>query len=329
MAMKHYKLRFFKFRLFVLFILLVLLVVQLRAIPQLILSNEPPKQINDAYLDKIEPGEEVGGTLTHIEGNFDSDYTDIDQQINNYVVLTPANKLVLFRTMAGTQLDADMKRLMKGEIEYVRYRGKSAVIHPSRKLVFDVYVISNLSNGYLSSLKLDTNSIRYIEIDVIDDKSKIPEKYIIASIVIAVLLLIAIVWLSIKPINNFIYNVLVYKGKITPEWKIKKEDIKIELEGEYKNGANDEGYFYVGKDDYENKDENISGNADVNAKNTSANDTKPDTASDAGDEYISTGPMRAYDEDFFYTKGADEDGNFFVNSEEDHSEYHGHDKYHY
>ena len=164
---------------------------------------------------------------------------------------------------------------------------------------------------------------------MIDDKSKIPEKYIIASIVIAVLLLIAIVWLSIKPINNFIYNVLVYKGKITPEWKIKKEDIKIELEGEYKNGANDEGYFYVGKDDYENKDENISGNADVNAKNTSANDTKPDTASDAGDEYISTGPMRAYDEDFFYTKGADEDGNFFVNSEEDHSEYHGHDKYHY
>ena len=322
MAMKHYKLRFFKFRLFVILILVVLLVVQLRTIPEMIMANEPPKFVNDSYFDTIQPGEEISGKVTHIVGHFDADYTDIDQQINNYVVLTPANKVILFRAMENTKTDKEMQKLMKGEVDSVSYRGRAAVIHPTRKPVLQVYLLSNLGNGDLAGIKISDVDVRNIEIDMIEPESKIPEKYIIFTVVGAVLLLILLVWLLIKPINNFIYNVLVYKGKIKPELKITKADLTVDCEGEYKDGASD-GYFYVNTDYDENKDRQ---NPEDKAEKTEEDGTSENAE---GEEYIPTGPMRAYDEDFFYTKGADDDGNFFVNSEDDHSDYHAKDKYHY
>ena len=320
--MKHYKLRFFKFRIFVIIITVVLLIVQLRAIPEMIMANEPPKFVNLSYFDTINPDEEISGKVTSIAGYFDADYTDIDQGINNYVVLTPTGKVILFRAIRGTKTDNEMKKLVKGEVESVSYRGRAAVIHPTRKPVLQIYILSNSSSGEFARLKVTESDIRNIEIDMIEPESKIPEKYIIFTIVGAVLLLIFLVWILIKPINNFIYNVLVYKGKIKPELKITKDDLIVDCEGEYKDGASD-GYFYVGTD-YEND-----GGKDKTSDDAGTDETSEISETKDDEEDIQTGPMRAYDENFFYTQGADEDGNFFVNSEDDHSDYYGEDKYHY
>lgn len=309
MVLKHYKLRFFKLRMVLIVIVLLLMTIQLVELPRLIASNLPPPGISFEDYDDLKAGSEVSGYLRNIIGSLASiegetltdDVYQGDISTNNYLVVTPKNKILLFRTVLGSECDRQVNEVYEGKKEAIRYRGKVREIPVNYRGSFLLRIISE---NLIPTGDRDGDVLTGTEIDITLYGDDIDEKYIIFTAAGAVIMLLIAVWLSLKPLNNLIYNIMVQKGKIEPELKLTKESISLGGAEPYQSE------YEMGADSYDNNQ--MSGAETAEESTAQASRT---AAPDSG---------------FFYTEGADENGSFYVNADEgDKTKRHPNDRLNY
>ena len=270
---------------------IILIVNQISAGIQMIKSNENlPELLSQENFDTLTVGTEIRGELTHIDGTMYGNDDSGEGEIQYYIMTTSSQKILLIRTLTGTETDKEIRNMMRGDRKSVDFRG----------------FVRQLSYADRSSLNLELIASNYLKkhniksgthdamldciIDITEADSKIPDKYIIFTFVTAGLLVLLIPLLLRKTIKNAYISWAIRKGKIIEEKPLDKKDYIFENDGLYETDTKQGDSFFV---------------------NTKHN-VRDEGAVDEGNEDLLT-HMTAQ-EDLFYEGGLNDEGNFYIDS---------------
>ena len=255
-------------------------------------NNLPPEVKHDNF-DNISTGTEITGTLTHCDGWFESAIMDdkTHEMLICYPVITNSGHLILFRAPAGSSFSNSMQKLFKEQIESVSYRGKVKGMSSEMILTFKNYMKTHfiLEKNNLSDKSSD--AILGTLVDATDVDGGFSDQEIFVTFAGASLLVLVIVLLLRKTMVNAIYAIKVGKGEIDNSVYLDKKDYIFENEGFY-NGEPENGEFFV--------------NTDHNVRNEGSTDEE--APEELMTHMVSQG-------NFFYDGGTNEEGNFYVDSE--------------
>ena len=254
-------------------IMCVLLVfVQLSAASKMIRENHTDvKMISPEQYNDLQYGDEVAAEIK--KDDIITDFLGKNNEMDYYLIRVNDEHAVAVKMPFGSPCSAAMRDMMNGGRESLLYKGRVNIIPDSDMGVINLLAISgDLLAKKGMSRHVDEVILKYmIDIAVYEEMSG--TKYIIATIVGAVLMLAAAVWAFWKPFKKIGLSYAARLGKVDLEL-IKKEDLSVEQDwftdetlkqdylenlpkkeidknfqtvDFYESGVNDEGNFYVKK----------------------------------------------------------------------------------
>lgn len=287
--------RFVKLRFIASGIALLLFIVMFTQIMGLLYSDKNViKEITKADYESLQTDQLVWGKVSDVIASYEDDET------MNYIVLTDNKKLMIFRAPFHSHINSEMKELYDGRISSVTFKGKVSGI---KERSLSLLSLNVLTMSFISKYGITGNSHEYttghmIDITEYDNNKQI--EILIAYGVCSVFMLVLIFLLLRKIINNAIYTIGVEKGKIQPELKVRKEDIKLDNHTDYYH-EDDSEYFYVGTE-YQQKD--------VKNMAIGSDKTQPEA------EPLPVKQNSQPDDGLYYSSNVNEEGNFYVSTEQ-------------
>ena len=240
------------------------------------------------------------------------------------LVMTANHKLLV--VAAGEDSTDSYSRMMdmiNGRVSYFEFAGKVIGLPSSSYQTAQVFMVMNNVNY---SYELNNSAFLGQAIGAVDVDRSYAVSALMATIAGIVVMLVLIYFLMRKTINNIRYGILVQKGIIEPELKVRKEDLVLENAGTYVGSDNDAESFYV------NTDYDLQTNGGIlpdsqSASNSNSGDGSYHFTSGGGqmpsadsNEPDTPEPMRFLEEVEFYQSGVNEEGNFYVDQGEEHPE---------
>ena len=251
---------------------LSLVFVQLAAASKMITENHTEvKMIQPEQYNNLQVGAEVAAEIKadDIILNFDGK----SEEMNYYLVRVNDDHAVIMRTLLNSATDGAMYSLAHGGRDSLVYKGRVNTIPEADLSVVNLTVLSgDLLYKKGMSRHLDQVILRY-SIDIALYETRSAEKYIIATIVGAFVMLAASIWAFWKPFKKIGLSYAARMGKIDLEL-LTKEDLPVEQHwftdetarkdyfeslpkreldenfekvDFYESGLNDEGNFHVKK----------------------------------------------------------------------------------
>ena len=254
---------------------LLLVWVQLSAASKMISeNNKEVRMITPKEYIGLQFGQEIAAEVKKEDMliNFIGSSSDT---MSYYLVKTDNDHAVIMRPLAGSACDGAMREMLQGKRDSITYKGRVNIVPETDMAGLNLTILSGDElNKKGMSRHVDDVIFKYsIDIELYDAKAH--TKYIIATIVGALVMLAAAVWAFWKPFKKLGYRYAVMFGKVELDL-IKKEDLPVEQgwftgDGDkvdidslpdrpidenfekvdfYESGVNQEGNFYV-----ETKDE--------------------------------------------------------------------------
>lgn len=270
---------------------ILLIIYQVSAGIKMIQSNEKlPQTVVQEDFDTLDVGTEIRGELTHIDGTLYGDSSIDPGTIQYYSMITESQKIMLIRTISGSETDNEIHNMIRGNCESVKFRGYVRSLSDADKTSLNLELIST---NYLQKHGIDSGTQEAILghiIDITEQDSQIPQKYITFTFAAAVILVLLIPLLLRKTIKNAYTSWAIRKGKISEKILLDKNDYIFDDEGLYNTDENQNESFYV---------------------NTKHNFRNEGTLEEGKEELMT---HMVSQEELFYEGGLNDEGNFYVDS---------------
>ena len=255
-------------------ICLSLVLVQLSAASKMITENNTEvKMITPQEYVGLNFGQEVAAEIK--KEDMIINFIGSSGTMSYYLVKADNDHAVIMRPLWGGECDVAMHEMLQGKRDSIVYKGRVNIVPETDMAELNLMILSG-DELYKKGMSrhVDDVILKYsIDIELYDAKAH--TKYIIATIVGALVMLAAAVWAFWKPFKKLGYRYAVMLGKVELDL-IKKEDLPVEqgwFTGDedkididslpdrpidenfekvdfYESGVNQEGNFYV-----ETKDE--------------------------------------------------------------------------
>ena len=271
------------------------------------------KSISAADYDNLKDDIMVKGTIDRSDVILSFPDTTANQEpVLVLVVLSEKKHIMAFSAVSKSSSDIyhEAQKMVNGEISSITYQGK--VRRMNDFTMQSIETNMSLNNTYYP-YKLSSQSFIGQIINVGEIDKNYTWSAFIASVAGAVVMLAVILFVMKKSINNMIYGILVQRGKIEPELKIRKEDLVLENVDTYRGSDNDSDSFYVNTDYNIHRDDGASSSEEYHftkSEEQAAEEPLPDEA------VPPAAPMRPNDDVSFYSGGLNEEGNFYVEGSE-------------
>ena len=258
-----------KVKLFIGITCILLVWVQLSAASKMISENNTEvKMITPQEYVGLQFGQEVAAEVK--KEDIIMNFVGSSGTMSYYLVKVSDDHAVIMRPLAGSDCDGAMREMLMGKRDSIVYKGRVNIVPEPDMAELNLTILSG-DELYKKGMSrhVDDVILKYsIDIELYDAKAH--TKYIIATIVGAVVMLAAAVWAFWKPFKKLGYRYAVMLGKVELDL-IKKEDLPVEqgwFTGEedkididslpdrpidenfekvdfYESGVNQEGNFYV------------------------------------------------------------------------------------
>lgn len=220
-------------------------------------NDNTGREITSADYSSLTVGETVNGKVDNIIMEYQGDGSADGTPVRYYLVKSDDDKFITFRTESDSECDNEMQKLLKGEINEVSFRGYVREIKDRNKAMLNIQrIVANVL--YENNIKGSWRETLIPQVlDVTTYQAQFNNKVIICTFVGAGIMLLLTVLFLRKIVKDAIYSIYLKKGIIAPEKNTKPEK-KLEAEELFEGGINDQGYFYVGYEQEEDKnsDEN-------------------------------------------------------------------------
>ncbi len=270
---------------------ILLIIYQVSAGIKMIQANEKlPQTVTQEDFDTLDVGTQIRGELTHIDGTLYGDLSVDPGCIQYYSIITESQKIMLIRTISGSETDNEIHDMISGDCESVKFRGYVRDLSAADKTSLNLELITT---NYLRKHGIDSGTQEAILghiVDITGQDSQIPQKYITFTFAVAVILVLLIPLLLRKTIKNAYISLAIRKGKISEKILLDKNDYIFDDEGLYKTDKNQNESFYV---------------------NTKHNFRNEGTLEEGKEELMT---HMVSQEDLFYEGGLNDDGNFYIDS---------------
>ena len=221
-------------------------------------NSDSGRKITPADYGNLTVGETVNGKLNNIIMEYQGDESADSTIVSYYLVKSDDDRLITFRTESGSECDNEMQMLLRGGADEVLFRGYVKEMKDTNKAMLNIQriadntLIENNIDGAWSEVLISQ------VIDITEYDAQISDKAIICTFVGAGIMLLLTVLFLRKTVKNVIYSIQVAKGIIVPETNTKPEK-ELETEKFFDGGVNEQGFFYVGYEQEEDKksDEDI------------------------------------------------------------------------
>lgn len=222
-----------------------------------------------------------------------------------------SGKFFVLSAEQGEELSGNYEnigKLQEGDIGSFSFKGKAQNLSDKNKMK----VLNSIRSGgkTLSERAVTANDISGIMIKMNEASSDEDNTYFIMAVIGMLFIFGLIVLLLWKFVNNFIYGILVNKGKIEPELKIRKEDLFDPNSENYVGSDEDSDSFYV------NTEHDAVHNTGGKAEDAEAAAEFHFTKKMNGSGSIKYEPKEPTFSDGspidFYSGGVNDDGNFFI-----------------
>ncbi|MGN0470030.1 MAG: hypothetical protein ACI4GV_03850 [Acutalibacteraceae bacterium] len=198
-------------------------------------------------------GEHVTGTIDSVLCEYQTIEDSAGNSVNCYLVKSD-DKMITFRTEYGSDCDNKMRDILNGSGQTLHFKGRVNTLTSNDRSSLSLYALENnllLKNGMKGNFG---EHIMTQTVDITEYDDKIDNRAIFGAFAMAVFMLFLAFMLLKKIVKDGIYSFKASKGKIEPEVNLTPEK-PLEIDKNYESGISDEGFFYVGYDEQENKDE--------------------------------------------------------------------------
>ncbi len=271
----------------------ILMIIQIKSgIDMIKANNDLPPLVTFEELDHLKEGDKVRVELTKIDGSYVGDTVlGNAPPPNYYFVITKNQKILVLRSIPDTKIDAQISELMSKKAESVRFKGTVKKMTDNNVSFLNIELISGnvLRKNEIKGGTQD--AMLRQQIDIISEDYQIDNKYIVATFVGAVLMFILVVLALRKSIKNMVVSFMIHTGHAEEKQLLKKEDYLFENDGTYNGSEETNGEFFV--------------NTGHNLRNEGSIEQ---VSADLMTHMVSDGDM-------FYEGGVNEEGNFYVDSE--------------
>lgn len=285
-------------------VLLIMMVVMI--IKLLSFQEKEYKNITTADFAQLQSGELVKGIIDRNDVVVSyPDVTADNKEVICLGVLSADRKLIVFSAVNdnGGVTFSEMKRMISGEVSSVSFKGTVGFHTDSFRSTLGTIMFTE--NTYRNA-GISEQDVMDLMIKTTDLDSDYYVQKMIGLLIGVALMLLLIWYLLRKSVNNIIYGLMVQKGLIQPELKVRKEDLVIDNTVDYYEGSDQNDSFYV------NTDYNVH-----HSLNDPVHNDKPVTSETAPDSPASyeENIVHSTDSTDFYQGGINEEGNFFVNTD--------------
>lgn len=252
---------------------LILVIVQIAAAVKMInQNNQKISMITSDRYPELRQGEVIAAEIKKDDIIFN--FIGSNQELSYYLVKVSDDHAVIMRMLSNSSCDATMYAMLKGQIDHTTIKGKVNILVETDMAEVNLLVLSGdeLSKKGMSR-HLNDVILRYT-LDIALYDTTADTKYIIATIVGALLMVAAAVWAFWQPFKKIGLSYAARMGKIELDL-ITKDDINVEqgwftdetqkqnyidslperkidenfkTVDFYESGVNDEGNFYVKKE---------------------------------------------------------------------------------
>ena len=255
-------------------ICLSLVLVQLSAASKMISENNTDvNMISPQEYVGLQTGQEIAAEVK--KEDMIMSFIGSSDTMSYYLVRVGDDHAVIMRPLLGSDCDGAMREMLQGKRDSIIYKGRVNIVPETDMAELNLMILSG-DELYKKGMSRHMNDVvlRY-SIDITLYDATAHTKYIIATVVGALVMLAAAVWAFWKPFKKLVYRYAVMLGKVELDL-IKKEDLPVEqgwFTGDedkididslpdrpidenfekvdfYESGVNQEGNFYV-----ETKDE--------------------------------------------------------------------------
>ncbi len=235
-----------KLKVFFSIILMVLLIVQLVSLVNIVQAiSVDYRKITKADYDNLKSGELVQGVLDAEDVILTyQDQLASGSIVDCYAVLTEQKKVIVFSANSETAKETSkaFTGISNKTAQSVEFRGKVGTLIFTYR---DSMMINLFMHNKYTEYKFDSKDVTWTNIALLDNDTHRWTVLLIATLMGTVALLAGLWFLLRKSINNIIYGLLVQKGVLEPELKVKKEDIELTNLDPYSIPENEGGNFYV------------------------------------------------------------------------------------
>lgn len=334
-----------KLKIFFSIILLVLLIVQISSICSIVgAMTVEYRHITVEDMDDLKSGELVQGTVdaSDIIMNY-QDATISGNIVECISVLTSDRNVIVIAAnpTVAPDMASEVHNIQPKSDSSIRFRGKVGRLSDTYRTSL---MMNMLMDNKYKEYNIDERNISWTAITLVDNDTGKWTALLIASI-LGLLAILAGIWLLLrKSLNNIIYGLLVQKGVLEPEIKVRKEDIDLHQLDPFASNGDIEDKFYS-NDDYETGEINGSykfaddqDETDTSYQQPVQSSTKPVGEKNEIRDFLASSSFLASTGIFglvghelekenrteekveFYQGGVNEDGNFYVDREENNNE---------
>lgn len=277
--------------------------------------NQSYREISIGDFESLKTGELVKGTINKSDVilSYREEYEN-GGAAECLLVMTPNHKLMVVAANQSVEgAYEQMMRMVNGDISYFDYKG-TVISLPS--LSYQSAQIKMATNNIFYPYELDNKAFIGQTISAVDVDTAYAVSALIATFAGMAAMVVAFYFLMRKTINNARYTILVEKGIIEPELKVRREDLVLENTETYKGGDNDAESFYVNTDYDVHLNGGNGGNSDNSGEgyHFSQAAATPSPAAEEEKQEKPVQPMRFHDDNGFYQSGVNDEGNFYIPS---------------
>lgn len=254
---------------------IILAVVQLTAASKMIVENDMTVEFTEPQqFTSLKYGDAVAGGIT--QEDIIMQFIGSGAELQYYLIKVNDSNVIVMKTIFGSQCERSIQRVMDGQSDSMQYKGKVNILteSDSAQLNLDVLTQDVLYRHGLTRHLNDILIRQCIDITVYDDFADM--KYIIVTIIGALLMIAATVWAFWKPFKKIGLSYGARMGKVDLDLTIKDDlpaeqgwftekdsqeqftetqeaqpmkpiDLNPPPVDFYQSGINDEGNFYVQK----------------------------------------------------------------------------------
>ncbi len=291
-------------------------------------NNTKPKDLDVVGYTSLVNNDFVSGTIDNIIGDYQgADVLNDGGQdvylggsangesynVHYYLSVTPDKKIISYRTLYGTYLDEELRKIENGESSGMRYQGRAHEMKEQNKGMLNLQMIAGntVHNAGLDGGNRST-TIPFV-IDIAEEGQQIPERVIVFTFFGAVFMLVLAFLVMLRPLRKIIESNQARKGTYVPDLKVTKDDIIFENEGYYEGWREGDNDFFL------NTEYNIRGEGDTSLMKSRMEDEpgESDGAEDEDDPFKEDKERARQaqlppDDSFYYNSELNSDGNFFV-----------------
>ena len=295
------------------------------------------KLINNYYIGSVEVGTDFYGELTEVCDAFS---IKNDMKINQgdptwYLTVDKDHRAVLITSKFATPVDKSIQALIDGNSDNVAYKGVLKPMTPEQK----DRVMKALKKGSIrEALKIGGDTEEFVCDRVIDAYNwEMPYStgMVVATFIGAGLMLVVVFLCMRKTVADMIFAYKERHGVVTYDLKYTKDNIVREDMSDYSGNEKNKDKFYVDTDfdrtNYEKDDDPLglkTDTTDFNKMDKYVNKILRKHLEEIPYYDTKEKPEKTFnDPNLFYSGGADDDGNFYMNNEEPDMQQRNSDRY--